>query len=277
MYERVLGAAVEARETIASQGAEAAALHDRRRPGRAARAARRRHAGRAVPRPPRAGMHHVAYEVDDLRAELARLDSEGVELVDREPRTRPVRSPGGVHPSRRRARRADGAGHAWLRRLSSGSRSVSWRRRRLDARSCEDADGSTRRCGRGTTRSASCAARTACSSSCSDACSTSSGTRARRTSASAVQLGMGLEVGIVGLPRSGKTTLFNALTRAGASLHDAKAHVGMAQIADHGLTPGTRGRLGEGDARHHPRGGRARHRRGAARQPPPRRCAPVHR
>jgi ribosome-binding ATPase len=41
-----------------------------------------------------------------------------------------------------------------------------------------------------------------------------------------------LEVGIVGLPRSGKTTLFNALTRAGASVHDAKEHVGMAQIAD---------------------------------------------
>jgi ribosome-binding ATPase YchF (GTP1/OBG family) len=43
---------------------------------------------------------------------------------------------------------------------------------------------------------------------------------------------MGLEVGIVGLPRSGKTTLFNALTRAGASVHDAKEHVGMAVIAD---------------------------------------------
>jgi ribosome-binding ATPase YchF (GTP1/OBG family) len=43
---------------------------------------------------------------------------------------------------------------------------------------------------------------------------------------------VGLEVGIVGLPRSGKTTLFNALTRAGASVHDAKEHVGMAQIAD---------------------------------------------
>jgi ribosome-binding ATPase YchF (GTP1/OBG family) len=43
---------------------------------------------------------------------------------------------------------------------------------------------------------------------------------------------MGLEVGIVGLPGSGKTTLFNALTRAGASGYDAKAHVGMAQIAD---------------------------------------------
>ncbi len=43
---------------------------------------------------------------------------------------------------------------------------------------------------------------------------------------------MGLEVGIVGLSRSGKTTLFNALTRAGAELHDAKAHVGMAEISD---------------------------------------------
>ena len=43
---------------------------------------------------------------------------------------------------------------------------------------------------------------------------------------------MGLEVGIVGLPRSGKTTLFNALTRAGAATHDAKAHVGIADIAD---------------------------------------------
>jgi len=36
----------------------------------------------------------------------------------------------------------------------------------------------------------------------------------------------------VGLPRSGKTTLFNALTRAGAAIHDARPHVGMAEIAD---------------------------------------------
>lgn len=43
---------------------------------------------------------------------------------------------------------------------------------------------------------------------------------------------MAVEVGIVGLTRSGKTTLFNALTRAGAPVHDGKPHVGMAQIAD---------------------------------------------
>ena len=48
---------------------------------------------------------------------------------------------------------------------------------------------------------------------------------------------MALEVGIVGLPNAGKTTLFNALTRAGAeitayaSMTD-KSNVGMAAIAD---------------------------------------------
>jgi ribosome-binding ATPase len=44
-----------------------------------------------------------------------------------------------------------------------------------------------------------------------------------------------LEVGIVGLPKSGKTTLFNALTHAGAHVHEAKPHVGMAPIADERL------------------------------------------
>ena len=48
---------------------------------------------------------------------------------------------------------------------------------------------------------------------------------------------MALEVGIVGLPNSGKTTLFNALTRAGAEITayasvSDKANVGMATIAD---------------------------------------------
>jgi ribosome-binding ATPase YchF (GTP1/OBG family) len=41
-----------------------------------------------------------------------------------------------------------------------------------------------------------------------------------------------LDVGIVGLPGSGKTALFNALTHGGASEHELKEHVGMATIAD---------------------------------------------
>ncbi len=48
---------------------------------------------------------------------------------------------------------------------------------------------------------------------------------------------MALEVGIVGLPNSGKTTLFNALTHAGAEITayasvSDKPNVGMAAIAD---------------------------------------------
>jgi ribosome-binding ATPase len=45
-----------------------------------------------------------------------------------------------------------------------------------------------------------------------------------------------LQVGIVGLPGSGKTTLFNALTQAGVGLGEfGKEHVGMAPIADERL------------------------------------------
>ena len=32
------------------------------------------------------GMHHVAYEVDDLSGELSRLEGEGVQLIDSAPR-----------------------------------------------------------------------------------------------------------------------------------------------------------------------------------------------
>jgi ribosome-binding ATPase YchF (GTP1/OBG family) len=41
-----------------------------------------------------------------------------------------------------------------------------------------------------------------------------------------------LEAGIVGLPSAGKTTLFNALTKAGVGPDFGKEHVGMAPIAD---------------------------------------------
>lgn len=46
---------------------------------------------------------------------------------------------------------------------------------------------------------------------------------------------MALAAGIVGLPNAGKTTLFNALTRAGAAV-PGKEHVGMAAIADDRLS-----------------------------------------
>src|SRR5580765_6559293 len=45
---------------------------------------------------------------------------------------------------------------------------------------------------------------------------------------------MGLEVGIVGLPGAGKTTLFTALTKAGGGEY-GKTNVGMASVADERL------------------------------------------
>ena len=48
---------------------------------------------------------------------------------------------------------------------------------------------------------------------------------------------MALEVGIVGLPGAGTTSLFNVLTHAGAHAHDLKEHIGMAPIADERLPP----------------------------------------
>lgn len=85
-YERVLGARLEHRETVPEQGVEAASL--RVGEGRVELLAS---LGDETPvgkflakRGP--GMHHVAYEVDDVGGALAELAEKGVELVDDEPR-----------------------------------------------------------------------------------------------------------------------------------------------------------------------------------------------
>jgi len=85
-YSRLFGAELEHRETVPDQGVEAASV----RVG-ASRVELLAATGEDTPvgkflasRGP--GMHHVAYEVDDLRATLARLADEGAELIDEEPR-----------------------------------------------------------------------------------------------------------------------------------------------------------------------------------------------
>ena len=85
-YERVFGAQLEARETMPSQGAEAAALLvGSSRVELLAATGEDTPIGRFLARRG-PGMHHVAYEVDDIASELERLDADGVELVDRLPR-----------------------------------------------------------------------------------------------------------------------------------------------------------------------------------------------
>lgn len=85
-YERLFGAEVEHEATIDEQGVRAASL--RIGDGRVElleALAQDTPVGRFLAkRGP--GMHHVAYEVNDLRATLAELTREGAELIDREPR-----------------------------------------------------------------------------------------------------------------------------------------------------------------------------------------------
>jgi methylmalonyl-CoA/ethylmalonyl-CoA epimerase len=84
-YRTVFGAELEHRETVPAQGVEAAAV----RVG-GSRVELLRALGEETPvgkfvanRGP--GMHHVAYEVSDLRGQLRRLAQQGVELIDQEP------------------------------------------------------------------------------------------------------------------------------------------------------------------------------------------------
>jgi methylmalonyl-CoA epimerase len=85
-YERLFGAEVEHRATVPEQGVEAAAIRvgtglvELLEPLALDTPVGRFLAKRGP------GMHHVAYEVDDVGAAIAGLAGEGVELIDESPR-----------------------------------------------------------------------------------------------------------------------------------------------------------------------------------------------
>jgi len=85
-YARLFGAELEHRDKVSEQGVEAAAVRvgESRIELLAATEADSPVGRFLAKRGP--GMHHVAYEVDDLDAELAELDEQGIELIDHEPR-----------------------------------------------------------------------------------------------------------------------------------------------------------------------------------------------
>jgi methylmalonyl-CoA epimerase len=85
-YERLFGGRLEQRERVEEQGVEAASL--RLGDGRdelLASLGEETPVGRFLAkRGP--GMHHIAYEVDDVETALADLAGQGVELIDAVPR-----------------------------------------------------------------------------------------------------------------------------------------------------------------------------------------------
>lgn len=85
-YERLFGARLEHRDTVADQGVEAASM--RLGDGRVellSALGPETPVGRFLAkRGP--GMHHVAFEVDDVAAETGRLAADGAELIDEAPR-----------------------------------------------------------------------------------------------------------------------------------------------------------------------------------------------
>jgi methylmalonyl-CoA/ethylmalonyl-CoA epimerase len=85
-YERLFGARLEHRETVDDQGVEAASLRiGSDRVELLAALGDDTPVGRFIAkRGP--GMHHVAYEVDDVGAALDELNAEGAELIDEAPR-----------------------------------------------------------------------------------------------------------------------------------------------------------------------------------------------
>ena len=85
-YARLFGGALEHRETVPDQGVEAAAV--RVGSGRVellAALGADTPVGRFLEKRGE-GMHHVAYEVDDVRIALDALTAAGAQLIDEEPR-----------------------------------------------------------------------------------------------------------------------------------------------------------------------------------------------
>jgi len=85
-YRRLFGAELELREALPDQGVESALLRvGGDRVELLASLADDTPVGRFLERRG-PGMHHVAFTVDDLGGELARLAAEGAELIDERPR-----------------------------------------------------------------------------------------------------------------------------------------------------------------------------------------------
>ena len=84
-YQRLFGADVERRDIVESQGVEAAAVRvGESRVELLASLGEETPVGKFLTkRGP--GVHHVAYEVSDLRREIADLAEQGVHVIDQEP------------------------------------------------------------------------------------------------------------------------------------------------------------------------------------------------
>jgi methylmalonyl-CoA/ethylmalonyl-CoA epimerase len=85
-YERLFGARLEHRDTVSEQGIEAASMRvGQSRVELLASLGEETPVGKFLSkRGP--GMHHVAFEVDDLDSSLAELERQGAELIDTSPR-----------------------------------------------------------------------------------------------------------------------------------------------------------------------------------------------
>jgi methylmalonyl-CoA epimerase len=85
-YSRLFGARLEHRDTVADQGVEAASMRvgDGRVELLSALGPETPVGKFLAKRGP--GMHHVAFEVDDVAAELDRLAADGTQLIDERPR-----------------------------------------------------------------------------------------------------------------------------------------------------------------------------------------------